>query len=90
MGVYAQLDKYFDDVLREEEKARLKRNQELLDLETNRDENHLTPEEMVKKRGWIEREYELKLSPEQWAVFHLLQGDKTAKVHVHKEDDVLF
>lgn len=90
MGIYALLEKYFDDVLRQEEKARLKRDLALLDLEAGREEGGISGRDIKHKKQLLKREYELELSREQWAVFRLLRGDKTVKVHVHKEDDALF
>lgn len=90
MGVYALLEKHFDDVLRAEEKARLKKDQALFDLEKTKNGNGYSDNDIDVKRRWIEKEYRLQLSPEQWEVYRLLQGEKTVKVHVHKEDDALF
>ena len=80
MGAAALLKEYLDGIRIQEEQAKIKRDQALLDLE----------EGEAAKADLIRREYELALTPEQWAVFRLIWGEKLAKVHVHKADDLLF
>ena len=81
MGTTAMLENYFLEILRKEEQARIEKEKAVVDLPDHEKEKHL---------ALIQRAYELSLSNEQWAVFKLLNGETTAKVHVHKADDALY
>lgn len=81
MGNARFLEQKFSDVLRKEEQAGIQRERALLDVQGRKSGRRI---------AWIRREYELALSPEEWAVHELLSGRQTVKVHVHKEDDALY
>lgn len=89
MGVYALLEKRFDEVLLKRQKALLKKEKELYKL-NNAKEKKPTKKEMEFQLQLLEREYIQAFSPAENAVLELIDGRKTAKVHVHKEDDVLY
>ena len=80
MGAAAMLREHLRAVLVKEEKARIKRDLALRETDKG-DRAGINP---------IRREYDLSLTDEEWAVFRLLQGEKMAKVHVHKADDLIF
>ncbi len=90
MGNAAFLEKQFEEVTRQEAKARVKRDRSLWDLDKGPGSAKQSTQERLKKKSWIKTEYEHALSSEQWAVFGMLNGQKPIKVHVHKEDDALF
>lgn len=80
MGAAAMLRNHLQSVRVKEEKARIKRD--------------LTLKEVDKsdraRAGLVRREYDLALSEAEWALFDLLRGEKMAKIHVHKTDDLFF
>jgi imidazolonepropionase-like amidohydrolase len=82
MGAAAMLEAFLSDILRKEEQARIKKEKALYDLSA--------PDSPKKGAAWAQREYDLALSEAQWEIFRLFNGNKTLKVHVHKEDDILF
>ena len=90
MGVYAQLEKKFDTVINKRDKALLKKEKALHRLSKDKVEKKYSTEEVAFQRDIIEREYSFTFTPMDNAVLELLEGRKTAKVHVHKEDDVLY
>lgn len=94
MGVYALLEGKFDEVLLKKEKADLKKKKALQKLEEEQKhkdaEKKLTDEELKIEKDMIEKEYDLEFSPADKAFLELLSGEKVAKIHVHKDDDVLY
>jgi len=90
MGVYAMLEQKFDDVLLKRKKALLKKEREHHKLEQDTREKDLPKKERKFLEEAIETEYRQTFSPADNALLELLDGSKTAKVHVHKEDDVLY
>lgn len=90
MGIYALLEKKFDEVLQKREKAKLEKEKKLNQLAQKAKEKKITEPDYYSEQKLIEREYELSLTPEEQAISDLLLGPKTIKVHVHKEDDVLY
>lgn len=90
MGVYALLEQKFDEVVLKREKASLKMEKELHKLESTEEPKKLSQEEIEYQKTLIKREHRQSFTPAENAVIELLDGKKTAKVHVHKEDDVLY
>ncbi len=90
MGVYAMLEQKFDEVINKRSRALLKRERELHKLELDSKEKKLSKQEREFQRKAIDLEYDQTFSPAEKAVIEILEGSKTAKVHVHKEDDVLY
>jgi imidazolonepropionase-like amidohydrolase len=80
MGAATMLRNHFKAVLAKEETARIKRDLALKEMEKSD----------RARMNLVRREYDLALTDEDWAVFRLLQGEKMAKVHVHKADDLFF
>ena len=85
MGVYALLESRFDEVILKREKALLKKDKELHKLK-----NSSKISEKKFHIELLEKEYLQSFTPAENAILELLDGKKTAKVHVHKEDDVLY
>lgn len=79
MGVYAHLEKRFDEVLQKMGKAEAALERKL--AEAGDDEA---------KQASARREHELELSSEERCIAEILRGEKPVKCHAHKEDDLLY
>ncbi len=91
MGVYSMLEERFDKLLIKREKAELERDKKLSELEKKaKGKDKLSAKEIAEEKKHIQRNYELSFEPEEVIILELLSGKKTAKIHVHKEDDVLY
>ena len=90
MGIYALLEKKFDDLLIKKEKAELSKEKKIIELNKKKKDKKLTKKEFESEKKIIERELELEFTSEENAILELLSGKKVAKVHVHKDDDVLY
>ncbi len=90
MGAYALLEQKFEAVINKREKASLKKSKDLYQLEKTAKEKQYSEKEISFETSLIEKQYSLSFTPQDLAIFELLSGEKTAKVHVHKEDDVLY
>lgn len=92
MGIYAMLEDKFDKALQKKEKALLKKEKALRALNRKKkDKNQkLTKAEFEIEQKDIEKEYELTFNNEDRSLLDILSGKKVAKIHVHKEDDVLY
>jgi imidazolonepropionase-like amidohydrolase len=90
MGIYQQLEKRFDEVLAKKAKSDLAMQRKLRDLAHTAPEKGLGPAELDKERESLKREASFDLTTEETALLDLLSGKKMVKVHVHKEDDVLY
>ncbi|MEA3266508.1 MAG: amidohydrolase family protein [Candidatus Fermentibacteria bacterium] len=90
MGVYSLLEQKFDAVINKRNKSSLKKEKELHKLQVDVKKENFSRDEIKFQTSLIEREYLQTFTPGEEAVMELLAGDKTAKVHVHKEDDVLY
>jgi len=90
MGVYALLEKYFDDVITKKKKAELEKKKKEIELEQKKKDKKLSKTEYKKEIDLINEEYKLEFSGEEIAILELLSGKKVAKVHVHRDDDVLY
>ena len=90
MGVYSLLEKTFDNLLIKKEKAILDREKKIRTLKKELDEGKITLASYELEVKVIFGEFSLEFSSEENALLDLLSGGKTAKVHVHKEDDILY
>jgi len=90
MGVYSLLEQKFDSVINKRAKAELKRETGFHKLAQEIKEKKLPEKEQKFRKKAIELEYQNEFTPADIAVIELLDGKKIAKVHVHKEDDVLY
>jgi len=91
MGVYAQLERKFDEVLRKKAKADLKLEKALAELDKKlKKPKKLTRKEFEAEKHLLEEEHRLEFTAEEYAILELLSGQKVAKIHVHKDDDVLY
>lgn len=91
MGIYSMLEAKFDTVLAKKEKAEMARDKKINDLNKKQaDKEKLTAKELAFQKAQAVREYELEFTPDENAILEILSGKVTAKIHVHKEDDVLY
>lgn len=84
MGIYAMLEKRFDEVLAKEAKSKVAFERKELELARKK----ASKKEAGEEQSLLARERKLEFSPEELAILELLKGKKPVKVHVHKEDDV--
>jgi len=80
----------FDEVLNKRDRAVLEKERSLHKLQKDIKKEKLSKKEQDFQRKAIDLEYEQEFNPAEKAIIELLDGRKTAKVHVHKEDDVLY
>jgi len=90
MGVYSMLEQKFDDTITKRAKAALARDKKIIDLDKTKTEDNFVQAEYDKKLDFIKREYELEFNNDDKAILEILDRKKIAKIHVHKEDDVLY
>ena len=90
MGIYAMLEKKFDEIIAKKEKAELAKKKKLKELAQKSTGKKLSQADQKFEREIIEKEYELDFQPDDLAMLDLLSGKKVAKIHVHKADDVLY
>ncbi|WP_300670703.1 amidohydrolase family protein [Desulfoluna sp.] len=90
MGLYAMLEKRFDELLLKKEKASLQREKKFNDLSDKQAKGEINETDHAFESDFIDREYQLSFNTEEKALLELLSGEKIAKVHVHKEDDILY
>ncbi len=84
MGIYAMLEKRFDEVLAKEAKSKVAFERKELELARKK----VSKKEAAEEQSLLARERKLEFTPEELAILELLKGKKPVKVHVHKEDDV--
>ncbi len=85
MGVNAMLESCFDTLLLKYEEAKSKKTVAQAELEQVEDETL----RQLKSRQ-IEHTFNAAFSAKEHALLDLLHGDKLIKVHVHKEDDIIY
>lgn len=90
MGIYAMLERRFDELLLKKERAALEMEKKLNALSDRQAKGEIDETDHAFESDIIEREYHLTFDPEEKALLELLSGEKIAKVHVHKEDDILY
>ncbi len=90
MGVYALLEKKLDAVLIKREKKQLDLKKKTRELNKKLKEKKISKKELEEELKIADKEFELAFLPEEKALLLLLRGEMTAKIHVHKEDDVYY
>ena len=90
MGVYSLLEKKFDGVIAKRAKADLAKEKKISDLDKSLKDKKVTKTEYKNKLQFIDKEYVLEFDTEDIAIMEILDRKKIAKIHVHKEDDVLY
>lgn len=90
MGIYAMLENKFDEVLIKRGKAELSSQKEKNALKRSAVEKKMPQKELDEEILNIEKSAEFELTPSDREILKILDGEKTAKVHVHKEDDALY
>ncbi len=90
MGIYALLEKKLDATLIKREKKQLDLKKKTRELNKKLKEKKISKKELEEELKIADKEFELEFLPEEKALLLLLRGKMTAKVHVHKEDDVYY
>lgn len=90
MGIYSMIEERFDKLLVKKKKAIYDMERKMDKLALDIKEKKVTKQVEIKRRDMITDEYILGYSPEDRALLEILEKKKTIKVHVHKEDDVLY
>ncbi|MBN2780701.1 MAG: amidohydrolase family protein [Candidatus Marinimicrobia bacterium] len=90
MGIYGMLENKFDEILSKKAAAELKKDKALREVEKQLKEAKISKQESLQMSADAEREYQLGFTTDEKNYLELLSGKKTAKVHVHKEDDALY
>ena len=90
MGIYSLIEKKFSQVLDKHNKAELAKEKKLKELEARAKEKKLARKEVDAEKALIDREQVLELDTEDNAILDILVNKRTVKVHVHKEDDILY
>ena len=86
MGIYAMLEREFDETLRRLEKAELEQDRKYSELK----DQSLDDDVFAERVDLLQREFSLKFSAHDMFLLDALSGNKVIKIHVHKEDDVLY
>ena len=87
MGIYSMLEKYFDDLILKLQKADYDREKAIFEINQDSD---LSDQIREQKLRFVDREYDLSFTNEELAGIEILAGDAPVKIHVHKDDDVLY
>jgi imidazolonepropionase-like amidohydrolase len=90
MGIYSLLEKTFDNLLIKKEKTNLQKMREMREINQKRSKGEIDDNEVESQTALIEDLRKLEFSAEENALLEILSGRKTCKVHVHKEDDILY
>jgi imidazolonepropionase-like amidohydrolase len=90
MGVYGMIEKAFDAVLAKEARAKLTLERGLHDLEVKKRKKEIEKPDDSKFEKFLRQEYELALEKHEWLLLDALSGERPIKMHVHKEDDVIY
>lgn len=90
MGLYGMLEKRFDEVLARAARAELAREKKESEVERKLKKKEIDKKQAAAERDFIAREYDLEFSREDQAFLDVLKRKKTVKIHVHKEDDVIY
>lgn len=88
MGVYGILERKFDEILLKKHKADHDKDKAIRAAEKKLEKAEISKDEFDQMITDITVDYNYKFSTEEKDYIKLLSGEKTAKVHVHKEDDV--
>lgn len=88
MGVYGMLEKKLDEILLKKQRADHEKNKAIRALEIKREKAEISKEEFEQMIEDINLDHQYKFSTEENDYIKLLSGEKVAKIHVHKEDDV--
>jgi imidazolonepropionase-like amidohydrolase len=90
MAAYVMIEKRFDQVLQKKAKADLAQARKRKELEDKAKEKQLTAAAVAAETALLEQEAALELDAEDLALLDILVQKRPVKVHVHKEDDVVY
>lgn len=90
MGVYGLLERRFDDVIAKAKRADISNERKLLEVSRKLEKKEMSSSEADAERSRIHTEETLDLTPHERALLEIATGKRIVKVHVHKEDDVVY
>lgn len=90
MGVYALLEEAFDEVLQKRRKERYHLEDSLKEVEEKYSDKKIKKNDKDERLKIAREEYELEFTKQDLALLEILDGDAICKVHVHKEDDIIY
>lgn len=90
MGAYGLLETKLDDVIIKSRKSQLAKGRKLEEIDSKLSKKEITPEKARTEKKRVEEESSLELTPHEQALLEIATGQRIVKVHVHKEDDVLY
>ncbi len=90
MGLYALLEKKFSELKRKLRKHEIEEERKKRELNRLLKRKKLSGKEVKRELELFEEKLALELNEEELCLKELLEGKKLAKVHVHKEDDILY
>lgn len=90
MGIYALFHRKIHEIIKKKKKIEFKKRMRIEALERKRKKGEISEEEFLQHKREIYEVSEIEYSPVDIAIFELLERKKKLKVHVHKEDDVVF
>ncbi|MFW5808381.1 MAG: amidohydrolase family protein [Spirochaetota bacterium] len=90
MGIYAHLEDTFDEVLQKRKKERYNLEDNMNDIEEKFSGRKINKSEKDERLRLAREEFELEFTKEDLALLDILDGNVICKVHVHKEDDILY
>jgi len=90
MGVYGILERKFDEILLKKKKADHKKDKAFHEAEKKLEKAEISKTEFDQMIVDATYDHDHSFTTEDKDYLALLSGEKTAKVHVHKEDDVMY
>lgn len=90
MGLYAMLEKKFDELLMKREKELMIKDKKLRDLSKKKIDETFSQEDHEWEKQQIAKEYDFAFSNEELEYLQILDGNKLCRVHVHKQDDIYY
>lgn len=90
MGVYAMLEKKLDEMILKKDKADYKKIKTEHEAESLLERGQISTKAYEQKLVDAQFDYNISFSKEENTYMELLGGQKTIKVHVHKEDDAMY
>lgn len=86
MGIYAMLEKRFDEVIAKAERSKIALERKGLELGRRKP----AKTERQREEELARREAAFDLTPDDRAILEVVTGKRPVKIHVHKEDDIYY
>lgn len=90
MGVYAMLEKHFDSVLSKYKRADVEFRKNEHELKEKLFKKEISKTSYNQQTEFLKEKKELALEEDDKVLMEALSGKKPIKIHVHKEDDVIY